>query len=257
VSEALLLLDNPSSEGEQRSEDWRQARAGCVTGTGLACVLAKLKNGGEAKTRRDYRWQLIAERLTGVPNEDRFSSKAMDRGTLLEPEARALYEEHAGVFVQTAGFTPHPHIEWLGASPDGLVGERGCVEIKCPDNSAIHLNSLISGSDALAAALLGEEDAAYTIQDAAVRLPGVGTGTKKLKTVPIPAEYFPQVQGVMWVLDRDWCDYISYDPRFPPHLQLYVHRVMRDDPYISNMKNEVLKFLEEVETAVARLLLPT
>lgn len=251
---------------EQRSENWSESRAGCVTGTGFECVLAKLKNGAEAKTRRDYRWQLITERLTGIPNEKRFHNPAMDRGIMMEPEARSAYEDHAGVFVEQVGFRYHPEIEWVGVSSDGLISPNGCTEIKCPDNAAIHLQSLISGSDAMAAALMAEEEqdieAAlkaslnYISAQIPKRRPGVGTGTKQLKMVPIPSQYYPQVQGNLWVLGREWCDYVSYDPRFPPHLRLYVHRVYRDEPYISKLKDEVLQFLEEVESAVARLLLP-
>lgn len=225
----------PSTE-DQGTDLWRQRRAGSVTGSRFCDVLAKPKRGtDELAARRNYRVQLITERLTGVAYEN-FSAKEVEHGKRNEPKANIAYELEHGLIVERSGFLPHPEIEWVGVSPDGVVydsGEKGIIEIKCPYDPGVHLETWLRGRNALASVLLGE----------------------KLET-PIPPEHIPQVQGNMWVCDAAFCDFISYDPRFPEHMQLYVHRVRRDEPYIANLKAEVLKFLDEVEDSVMKLLIP-
>lgn len=225
---------------EQGTSSWRNARAGSVTGSCFKHVLAKLTKGkGEAASRRKYRLQLVAERITGVASEE-FTAKQVAWGKEHENAARLAYEREYGVLVEQVGFVPHPEIEWVGVSPDGLVhaehGVQGIVEIKCPYDINVHLDTYLRGHDRLAYALLGEE-------------PPDGKH-------PIPPEHIPQVQGNMWVCDAEFCDFVSYDPRWPAHMRLYVHRVVRDDAYIENLKAEVLKFLGEVEDNVAKLLTP-
>jgi hypothetical protein len=230
----LPLLTETASE--QRTDAWRQDRAGCATASVFADIVAKLKSGGYAKARTDLRMRIISERLTGTPAAE-INAAALYWGKEAEPLALNAYEDYSGHMVECAGFTMHPRIEWCGASPDGLVGEYGMIEIKCPFNSANHLLTLINASKSLANALLGEK-----------------LSDKDL--VPVPPEHLPQIQGNLWVLDRPWCDFISFDPRMPAHLQLYVHRVYRDDAYIANLEIEVVKFLEEVEENVGMLMLP-
>lgn len=223
---------------EQGSAIWKQERAGSVTGSKVECVLRKLKDAKkESAARREYRLQLVAERLTGIPNEMRFKPAGMQRGNDLEADARIAYERQTNTIVDQVGFLNHPTIDWCGVSLDGVVvDEDGNIEIKCPDNSGIHLTNLLKGSAALYKALMGED--------------------LDTNEVPIPSEYYPQVQMGLWVTQRQWCDFISYDPRMPKDLQLHVFRVLRNEPYIKNMEVEVVKFLEEVEDAVSRLLIP-
>lgn len=169
---------------------------------------------GEAATRRKYRIQLATERLTGKPVTG-YINAAMQWGTQTEPEARMAYEAAKGVIVTETGFCKHPTIEFCGASPDGLVGSDGLVEFKCPE-STTHLEWMEAGK--------------------------------------APAEHIPQIQGQMWVLDRQWVDFVSYDPRFPEQLQLFIVRVHRDDNYIANLEKEIVDFLAGVDQMVQRLM---
>lgn len=189
----------------QGSDDWRIARAGKVTASRFCDVMAKIKVG-EAAGRRDYRWTLMAERLTGLPCEG-YTNKAMEWGTLHESEARAEYEALTGDLVQEVGFILLPEHVGIGCSPDGLIDADGGIEIKCPFNSVIHVQTLKGG---------------------------------------MPAEHRPQVQGAMWVTGRKWWDFVSYDPRMPEDLRLHVERIKRDDKYIAELAAEVVRFEAEV-----------
>ena len=197
----------------QGSPEWLEARAGKVTASRISDVLAKVKTG-EAAGRRDYRAQLVAEILTGNPQESGFMNDAMRWGTEQEPYARAAYECQAGVLVDQVGMVLHPSIERGAASPDGLVDPDGLVEIKCP-NTATHLDYLLDGT--------------------------------------VPAKYQPQMLWQMACTGRDWCDFVSFDPRLPEDLQLFVVRFQRDQARIDAMEAEVRAFLAEVEETVSRL----
>lgn len=221
---------------DQRSAGWHQERAGFATGSKFADAIGFRKDGkGELKARADYRLQLVVERLTGQPKEGGFYSAAMDFGTKTEPEARTAYEIATSRLVEEVGFMQHPEIEWCGLSVDGLVGEDGTIEIKCP-NSETHIRTILMRSQALAKLLLG---------DAAVF---------NSEPILMPEEYYPQVQGGLWVTGRQWCDFISYDPRFPKELRLYVQRIERDEAYITKLSTGLVKFLDEVEEAVTQIL---
>lgn len=196
----------------QGDADWIATRVGKVTASRLADVMATIKSG-EAASRANYRAELIAERLTGNPSES-FTSPAMERGTDLEPFARAAYEARAAVMVDQVGFIDHPSIAWSGASPDGLVGDSGLTEIKCP-NTSMHISYLTAGV--------------------------------------VPSKYQPQMLWQMACTGREWCDFVSYDPRLPGNLSLFVVRFERDDERIAKMETEVRRFLEEVEESVERL----
>jgi len=195
---------------EQRTEAWFAARAGKATASRIADIIARTKSGPSA-SRQAYAVQLALERITGQ-REDGFTSAAMQRGTELEAEARASYEAERGELVQEVGFIDHPAIAMAGASPDGMVGSYGLLEIKCPDSKQ-HLEYL------------------------------------RLQTVP--AKYKPQVQWQMACTARAWCDFVSYDPRFPEGLQLHIVRAQRDAEYIEELEAEVAAFLSEVEQIVA------
>lgn len=196
----------------QRNDEWYSARLGRVTASRVADVVAKTKTGWGA-SRANYMAELIAERLTGTKAES-YQSKAMERGTELEPEAIALYAFMHDVEVVPVGFVPHPVIEMAGASPDGLVGEDGLVEIKCP-NTATHIETLLAGK--------------------------------------IDNRYVLQMQWQMACTRRKWCDFVSYDPRMPAELQIYRERVMYDDDCVAVLARDVIAFLGEVDEKVARL----
>ena len=196
----------------QRTNDWYTARLGKVTASRVSDVMAKTKSGYSA-SRANYMAQLICERLTGTQG-DSFQNAAMAWGTEQEPAARGAYEARTGLLVQETGFVPHPTIPMAGASPDGLVGDDGLVEIKCP-NTATHIDTLLGGSAAL--------------------------------------KYRDQMMMQMACTGRQWCDFVSYDPRMPANMQLFVVRVIRDERAISEMEGEICKFLAEMETKLARL----
>jgi hypothetical protein len=224
---------------DQGTAAWRQERAGFITGSGFADAIGKRKDGKYFAARETYKDQLVVERLTGIPHRE-IKADPLDWGKSLEDEARISYElrieQQTGepVFVERVPFQEHKSIPWVGTSPDGLVGERGMVEIKCPYDSGVHLATLRNAQGALAAALGGGE----------------------VPLVLMPAGYVAQVMGNLWVLEREWCDFVSYDPRLPRHLRLYVSRIYRDDKYIANLEAEVIKFNDEIEEEMAMLLDP-
>lgn len=197
---------------EQGSDAWKALRAGKVTASRVADVLSKIKSG-EAAGRKNYRMDLVAERLTGKP-ADSFTNSAMQWGTEQEPFARIAYETHKGLFVEQVPFVDHPTIEWFGCSPDGLVGEDGLLEIKCP-NTTTHLEYLQEGKP--------------------------------------PSKYIPQMMAQMACTGRKWCDFVSFDPRLPEDLQLFVVRLNWDDAYIQEMEAEVKQFLNEVDATLSQL----
>jgi len=126
----------------QRTDDWHAARLGHLTASKLNDAFDLLKNGLEGAKRQQYRLELVAERLTGLPTEF-FENNAMKWGTASEPFARSAYEAETGNIVQEVGFIKHPTLDWSGASPDGLVND-GLLEIKCPTTTT-HIKTLISG----------------------------------------------------------------------------------------------------------------
>ena len=196
----------------QCSAEWLAARAGCLTASAIADMLAKTKTG-ESASRANLRARLVAERLTGIP-QDGFSNAAMQWGNEQEPFARAAYEIHSGNLVDQTGLVMHPSIPYAGASPDGLIDDCGLVEIKCP-NTATHIKYLLSGD--------------------------------------APKEYQPQMLWQMECTERKWCDFVSFDPRMPSHLQLFVVRFDRDEGRINDVRAEAVKFLAEVDSMINQL----
>lgn len=196
----------------QRTPAWFSERAGKVTASAVYKVMARTRTGYGAD-RANYAAQLVTERLTGLP-ADTFSNAAMQWGTDTEPQARAAYEFKFGHSVIETGFHTNIVIPMFGASPDGLVGDYGLVEIKCP-NSATHIATLR------------------------------GDG--------IDRKYMLQMQSQMACTERNWCDFVSFDPRLPLEMQLHVRRVERDPELIAEIEDEVMKFLAEVDATVADL----
>jgi len=197
---------------DQRTEDWYAARLGKVTASRFRDAIASLKSGAPAQAQRDYLTELVVERLTQQPIQ-RFQNAAMNWGTEQEPAARAAYERATGRIVEETGFVAHDTL-MAGCSPDGLVDWDGLIEIKCPFNTANHIETLLNG---------------------------------------MPADHIPQVQGQMWITGREWCDFVSYDPRMPAELQLHVQRIQRDEAFIADLERRVTSFLAEVGTQVEAL----
>jgi len=198
---------------EQGTEAWFNIRIGKVTASRVADVLAKTKTG-YSTTRDNYMAQLVCERLTGQKGES-FTNAAMQHGTETEPLARAAYEARYDVLVDEVGFVSHPTIEMAGASPDGLVGDDGLIEIKCP-NTATHIETLLSES--------------------------------------VPNKYYTQMQFQIACTGRKWCDFVSFDNRLPTELQMFVKRVPRDEMYIKLIEDEIVKFLAELDTKINQLM---
>ncbi len=197
---------------EQGTEAWFEIRRGKATASRIADIIAKTKTGW-GMSRKNYLAQMVAERLTGTTAES-FSNAAMKWGIDTEPQARAAYVFFRDQEVQEIGFTDHPTIPLSGASPDGLVGDDGQLEIKCP-NTATHIETLL--------------------------------GSK------LPDKYIVQVQWQMACGERAWCDWMSFDPRMPEELRMFVQRIERDDKRIEELEQEVRKFLAEVDETEGKL----
>jgi len=168
---------------------------------------------GYSASRANYAAQLIAERLTGTPAES-YTNAAMQHGTETEPEARAAYEFYQGVSVTEIAFVPHPKIDQAGCSPDGLVDGDGLVEIKCP-NTATHLETLLGQA--------------------------------------VPAKYETQIQFQLACTGRAYCDFVSYDPRMPENMRLFIKRIERDDKRIAELEAEIASFLLEMAVKLSQL----
>lgn len=197
---------------EQGTDEWRRQRAGKVTSSRVYDILPG-KSGYKA-ARKNYMAELVIERLTGEPQDNGFTSAAMQWGIDTEPLARSDYEAINGVMVEETGFTEHPDILGFGGSPDGLVGDDGILEIKCP-NSATHIDTIQSGK--------------------------------------IKDQYFYQLSANIMVTGRKWGDFYSFDPRFPDNLCRFQERFYLSESTEVYIRQEVTKFLDELETAVKEL----
>jgi putative phage-type endonuclease len=194
---------------EQGTAEWHELRRGKVTASRVADILAKTKTGPSA-SRQNYLIELALQRITKTI-EPSYTNAAMEWGTQTEPQARVAYEVATNNFVDQVAFIDHPIIAGFGCSPDGLVGENGLIEIKCP-NSATHW--------------------------------------EYFKAKEPPKKYFIQMQAQMAVTGAKWCDFVSFDPRMPERSQLLVVNVPRDPEFILFMETEIKQFLNEVETEV-------
>lgn len=197
----------------QRSPEWHAARLGSLGASRLHEVIARTKSG-YSTSRQNLIAELVAEKLTGVP-ANTYANTAMAWGVEHEPEARAAYVFERDVAVEEVGLILHPKIVGTHASPDGVVvdtsveNKDGLVEIKCPFQTAVHLWTLRSGD--------------------------------------IKAEYYTQMQWQLACSGAAWVDYVSYDPRLPPELQLYIKRMSRDHDYIETLESEVTAFLSDLQ----------
>jgi predicted phage-related endonuclease len=206
----LIICPHP-----QGTSEWLADRAGRATGSRAKDILAKIKSG-EAAARRNYRVQLVTERLTGSPAEGGYVNEAMRWGTEQEPFARMAYESMTGNLVSELGFLYIPDV-MAGCSVDGLIeedGKTGVFEAKCPA-SATHVEYLTAGK--------------------------------------LPSEYKPQILHNVYVTGADFADFVSYDPRMPEKLQLFWVRWERDEVEIKEYEAELLAFLAEVDAVHKRL----
>ena len=197
---------------EQGSPEWLMARRGKITASKVAEVLAVTKNG-PSERRTKYLWQLVSERLTGDFTRT-YTNDAMLWGIENEPIAREFYEALNDVKVEQVGLYIHPRFDFAAASPDGLVGDDGLVEIKCL-TTVNHLRAIHDNKP--------------------------------------PSEYIPQVNWQMACTGRSWCDLTLFDPRVPLEMQLHTFRIERDDEEIEKMEDHVLTFNGEIEGIIAKL----
>jgi hypothetical protein len=187
---------------EQGTEEWARCRLGIPTSSEFKSVLAK----GEGKTRKTYMLKLLGERFTGESAEN-FTNAHMERGKMMEEEARRLYAFTKDADPEIVGFIRNGNI---GCSPDSLIGPAGMVEIK-------------------------------------TKLPHLQL--EALFADKLPPEHKAQVQGQLWVAEREWVDFVSYWPRLP----LFVKRVTRDEEYIASLKAEVEKFCDELDELTVKM----
>lgn len=203
------------SDELQRTEQWHKDRAGKFTGSRFVDVIATNKKTGEPlKAYRDLVWQVAVERLTGQALEGP-TGIALQWGTEVEPFARESYELETGNSVEEVGFMEHPNFEFAGCSPDGLIGVDGGLEMKCPKSKIVHAERFITG---------------------------------------VPDEYVPQIQGCMWVTDRAWWDFVSFDPRMPESHRILIIRVNRDSAFIDRLEKAVIKANDEANALLEQLL---
>jgi putative phage-type endonuclease len=208
-----------SADTKQGSVEWAQCRVGKVTASRVHDIVVQTKSGGHTAQRKNYMGELVCERLTGKPYPQ-YVNTAMNHGTEKEPAARFAYALKSGHEITEVGLIPHPNIEDAAASPDGLVGSEGLVEIKCPFSSGVHIARLAANQT------IGFVE---------------------------PATY-DQIQWQLACLPgRQWCDFVSYDDRMPESMQLLIRRIPRDDKHIAHMETLGVQFLNDV-TATVELL---
>jgi putative phage-type endonuclease len=195
---------------QQGSEEWHAARLGRITASRVHDIVAQTRSGGYTTGRKNYMAELVCERLTGKRAEQ-YVSAAMAYGIECEPEARFAYALQTGAEIEEVGFIDHPTIAMCGASPDGLIGTHGLVEIKCP-NSAQHIDILL--------------------------------------TAKIDPAYIDQMQFQMAVTGRQWCDFVSFDKRLPEPMQIHMQHIVRDDKHIAKLELEVTQFLIDLDATV-------
>lgn len=210
---------------EQRSDEWFAERAGKITASRMADVMTERERGEfksgprkgqpkpQPKNLTDYAHQLAAERLTGLPRKQ-VKAAALTWGREVEPAAMAAYQAETGEIVEACGFIAHPEFDFIGASPDFLVGNEGGGEIKSPESAEIHLETLLNG---------------------------------------LPSEHIAQIQAGLWVTGRQWWDFVSYHPSFADQHRLYIQRVQRDEAYINGMQEACLLLEADVKNIINEL----
>lgn len=217
-SDAKLALCQVDESGEiiKKLGNGKEAesKAEKIQEKGGVVKLLQVEEPRPLKARSDLIWQLVVERMTGEPLEGP-KGFALQWGTDVEPMAREAYELDTGFCVVESEFIHHPGLSFAGCSPDGLVGEDGGIEMKCPKDPRVHLQRFFDG---------------------------------------VPEEYIPQVQGCMWVTGRKWWDFVSFDPRMPASHQLFIKRVERDEEFIAKLESAVISAEKEVQELLQKIM---
>lgn len=192
---------------EKQLSNWQRARLGKITASKFGLV-RRLKNGDWGETALSYLYDLIGEHLTGQPSQTFTGSDATEWGNQYEAEALEAYTKRTGRKVQQSNtFLQHPELQFVGGTPDALCGEKGIIEVKCPFTFKNHLRTVI--------------------------------------TREIPDEYRAQVHGHLWLSGRQWCDFVSFDPRIPAkhkHARLVIVRVTRNPMILNDLENTIGEF---------------
>jgi len=196
---------------EQGSSEWHKLRLGRITASKMKDVLSKGRGTAPSKTAESYMMELLAERLTGEPKPF-FENDAMRWGTETEPQARAMYELKSGNTVKEVAFIAEG--DHLGVSPDGLIGDDGMLEIKCPT----------------------------TI-----------TQIRRALTDNYSNDYYEQIQMQLWIAQRQWCDFLSFDPRLDVDAGYLLQRVERDEEFIKNMEEKTGLFITKMNDLYEQL----
>jgi putative phage-type endonuclease len=203
-------------EIEQGSPEWLALRAGKITGSRVGDALRKNKDGSFSASRKDYAFDVALERITGESQSPDLSNvKAVQDGKTREPEARDLYSFMTGNDVQQVAFATHDAMSFFGASPDGLIGDDGVLEIKAP-TAKKHLQYILGGT--------------------------------------VPAEYLYQVMAELSCTGRVWCDFVSYHPSFPAESRIFIKRYVRDEKRMMELEKAVEVFELEVQAIVKQIL---
>ena len=203
----MIIQDTPIVAGAQQSAQWFQDRLGKLTASRMEDAMKFLKNGKESADRRDLKIAILAERMTDIIREV-YVNSAMEWGVEHEAQAKLLYSEHSGLQVMPAPFCPHPTIENFGASPDGLIGSDGLLEVKCP-TSATFVRWKLAGD--------------------------------------VPGEHKPQMLAQLACTGRKWVEFVAFDPRMPESRRLIIHRYTPPQAEIAAVEAAAIKFLDEVD----------
>ena len=198
---------------EQGSAEWFQARCGRITASRIADVMGKLKSGSYSSKRDDYLWELVEERLTGAPNS-RFVTAAMQHGIDTEPEAKEFFSGAYDCEILPVGFVAHPDMDFAGASPDGLIGVEGIVEVKCPTTKVM---------------------------------------LQTIKSNVPDQRYVLQVQWQMACLKSNYAWIVYYDNRLPLEMRMKRFLVERNDDLITEIESEVAAFNSLINETILSL----
>lgn len=210
---------------DQRTDEWFAERAGRITASQMHIAALPRERGEfksgprkgqpkpQLKALDDYAHQLAAERLTGKPRKQA-NGYALEWGRGVEPAAITAYQAETGYIVTACGFVRHAKYDFIGASPDFLVNEDGGGEVKSPESTEVHLETLLCG---------------------------------------LPREHIEQIQGGLWVTGRQWWDFVSYHPDFPPEFRIYIQRVPRDEAFIAGLESACLALEADVQAILQRL----
>lgn len=205
------------SDADQRSEQWFKDRAGKITASMFGDAISmNEKNKNKivpSAARMKYMRQLAFERLAGIPKHQ-IDARSLSYGREVEDSAREMYEIRTGFFADQVGFIVHPSYPFIGCSADSFVGDDGGLEIKCPHDEAVHVQTLLEG---------------------------------------MPEDHIDQVQGCMFVTGRQWWDFVSFDPRQAPKYRLYIERIFRNQEYIASLEIKLLQFEMELQQMIKNI----